>query len=55
MHPIGVDEDYVLKEYAITKLSHCRTVAATTVLFKKHTPFCAAKLKALPPSAHVPG
>ena len=52
---IGVDEDYALKDYAITKLSHHRTVAETTALFKMHPPCCQADLKAQLPSAHVPG
>ena len=52
---IGVDEDYALKDFAITKLSHHRIVAETTALFKMHPPCCQADLKAQLPSAHVPG
>ena len=46
---IGVDEDIALQQFAINKLSHRRTVAATTVLYKMHTPNCPADLAALLP------
>ena len=52
---IGVDEDIALQQYAISKLSHRRTVAATTVLYKMHTPSCPADLKALLPQVRPPG
>ena len=52
---IGVDEDCALQQYAISKLSHRRTVAATTVLYKMHTPSCPADLKALLPQVRPPG
>ena len=41
------------QQYAISNLSHRRTVAATTVLFKMHTPGCPVDLKALLPQAHT--
>ena len=50
-----MDEDLALQQYAISKLSHRRTVAATTVLYKMHTPSCPVDLKALLPQAHIPG
>ncbi|CAJ1050811.1 hypothetical protein Bbelb_118400 [Xyrichtys novacula] len=52
---IGVDEDLALQQYAISKLGHQRTVAATTVLYKMHTPNCPVDLKALLPQAHTMG
>ncbi len=52
---IGAHEACALKDYSFAKQSHRRTVAATTVLFKMHTPNCPPELKALLPSAHVPG
>ena len=33
----GVDDDYALKDFAVTKLSRHRTVAETTALYKMHT------------------
>ena len=50
---IGVDEDLALQKYAISKLCHRRTIAATTVLFKMHTSNCPADLRALLPQAHT--
>ena len=52
---IGVDEDLALQQHAISKLSHRREVAATTVLYKMHTPSCPVDLKALLPPPHIPG
>ncbi|CAJ1068980.1 uncharacterized protein LOC120488729 [Xyrichtys novacula] len=52
---IGVDEDLALQQYAISKLGHRRTVAATTVLYKMHTSNCPVDLKALLPQAHTVG
>ena len=52
---IGVDEVLALQHHAISKLSHRRTVAATTVLYKMHTPNCPVDLKALLPQAHTVG
>ena len=52
---IGVDEDLALQQYAISKLSHRRTIAATTVLYKMHTPSCPVDLKALLTQPYIPG
>ena len=49
-----MDEDIALQQYAISKLSHRREVAAITVLYKMHTPSCPADLKALLPPPHIP-
>jgi len=46
---IGEAEDTALRKYAISQLSHLRTVAATTVLFNMHTENCPEDLKALLP------
>ena len=53
-----MDEDYDLKDYAITKLSHRRTAAATTILFKMHSQLSSrlennATLSSCPRSNHL--
>lgn len=52
---IRVDEGRALQQYAISKLSYRRIVAATVVLYKMHPPSCPADLKALLPQVRPPG
>jgi len=53
-HRCIIYEALAQQQYAISNLSHRHTVAATTVLFKMHTPGpCPVDLKALLPQAHT--